>query len=582
MRNLNSLLNEIVTVAVDLIEPHPKNPRIGNVGEIKKSLEANKQFKPLLVQRSTNCIIAGNHCVDAETEALTQRGWVTGWEINEDDIILSVDSNRSLVWGPVRSIFRNETYSGPMHRLENRTFTSLVSPGHRFMVNEGELREVENLRTKDKLILMGSPLESAGDTYSDAFVELVGWAVTEGSYRKPGSHRNYGKPYVRISQLPGSYAERIRRSLESVGAAFQVGRGWRQGRVLSFNVRGDVARTLYDVAPNRVMTMDFLTSLSEAQRDLLIETMVDADGHRIYHKNSVTRCFTQLSPESMDRFTALCAMSGLTTSVVTRIPPKTSGEYRNSKPYMVASVRNQQTSSLEKGKIRRTVEEYSGLIWCPETDYGTFICRRNGKVHLTGNTYKAAVELEWSEIDVVYLDVDDVHAEAIMLADNKLAEFGSYNDQLLADLISGILDADESLLEGTGYSDSEIDELLSGSIDYEIETDGAGDDAGFTAAMLDRIMPHDGDDDDDDDELAIADVVPPVNSPSVVPAEFVVFRFGELRAKVPRKSYDSFVTRFLKDHHGDLALAGVGAAVRLGIDQQDVEPAVAQGAERWL
>jgi hypothetical protein len=64
--------------------------------------------------------------------------------------------------------------------------------------------------------------------------------------------------------------------------------------------------------------------------------------------------------------------------------------------------------------------------------------------------------------------------------------------------------------------------------------------------------------------------------------EFVMFRFGELRAKVPRQTYERFIRGFLKEHRGDLALAGVAAAIKLGVDSENVEPAVAQGAERWL
>jgi len=30
---------------------------------------------------------------------------------------------------------------------------------------------------------------------------------------------------------------------------------------------------------------------------------------------------------------------------------------------------------------------YNGTVWCPETEYGSFMARRGGKVYLTGNTY---------------------------------------------------------------------------------------------------------------------------------------------------------------------------------------------------
>jgi hypothetical protein len=32
-------------------------------------------------------------------------------------------------------------------------------------------------------------------------------------------------------------------------------------------------------------------------------------------------------------------------------------------------------------------QDYNGIVWCPETKYGSFVARRNGAVYLTGNTY---------------------------------------------------------------------------------------------------------------------------------------------------------------------------------------------------
>lgn len=208
---------------------------------------------------------------------------------------------------------------------------------------------------------------------------------------------------------------------------------------------------------------------------------------------------------------------------------------------------------------------------------------------VAGNhTYKAAVELGWTEVDVAYLDIDDPKAKAIMLAANKTSDLGTYDERLLAQLISDLADNEDSLLEGTGYTDEEVDALLSASIDFVIDTEGGGEDVGAAASMLDRIMPPDegyDDIDDDDDELMQAGASTPAPTTDTVgetATEFVMFRFGELRAKVPRQTYERFIRGFLKEHRGDLALAGVAAAIKLGVDSENVEPAVAQGAERWL
>jgi ParB-like chromosome segregation protein Spo0J len=44
---------------------YPGNPRRGNVAMIAESLRANGLYKPLVVQKSTNYVLAGNHTLMA-------------------------------------------------------------------------------------------------------------------------------------------------------------------------------------------------------------------------------------------------------------------------------------------------------------------------------------------------------------------------------------------------------------------------------------------------------------------------------------------------------------------------------------
>lgn len=65
--------NEIVTVKIDALKLHPDNPRRGDVPAIMRSLERFGQVKPIVVQRSTGYVVAGNHTL----EAARRLGWPT-------------------------------------------------------------------------------------------------------------------------------------------------------------------------------------------------------------------------------------------------------------------------------------------------------------------------------------------------------------------------------------------------------------------------------------------------------------------------------------------------------------------------
>ena len=82
-------------VAIDLIQPHPSNPRIGDVATIADSLKVNGQYSPIVVWNDT--IIAGTHT----WKAAKSLGWkevaITRYEGSERDAlkILLADNRTS-------------------------------------------------------------------------------------------------------------------------------------------------------------------------------------------------------------------------------------------------------------------------------------------------------------------------------------------------------------------------------------------------------------------------------------------------------------------------------------------------------
>lgn len=52
---------EHLIVDINTVEPHPKNVRQGDIGAISESLKAHGQYRPIVVDKRTNRILAGNH-----------------------------------------------------------------------------------------------------------------------------------------------------------------------------------------------------------------------------------------------------------------------------------------------------------------------------------------------------------------------------------------------------------------------------------------------------------------------------------------------------------------------------------------
>lgn len=349
----------------------------------------------LMVNRFSTKGNWNGYCVDEQTEALTQRGWLRYDEINESDIILSYDDGK-LKWSKIKSIFRDE-YDGKMFRLKHTYIDALVTPGHSFITKDG-LQKVEYLRQRDRLILMGSAVENTIEQYSDAFIELIGWVVTEGCYNHDPM-RNYCR--VSIFQNEGPYADRIKECLRTLGAKF--GEGRRKTNMLSFILTKDICEQILVVAPTKIPTMSFILSLSTRQREILINTMLDGDGWRTTRSGGKERGYCQKDKKHMDNFLALLAMSGYRASINRRDIVSFGKPTHIYIASIYSSRRNMALfSSIDlaggergrKGKWKEDVPnkpmtDYKGMVWCPETEYGSFMARRNSHMYLTGNTWRS-------------------------------------------------------------------------------------------------------------------------------------------------------------------------------------------------
>jgi hypothetical protein len=98
---------------------------------------------------------------------------------------------------------------------------------------------------------------------------------------------------------------------------------------------------------------------------------------------------------------------------------------------------------------------------------------------LAGNhTLKAVRDLAWPDVAVCWVDVDDDQAARIVATDNRTADLGDYDDQLLAELLGGLPD-----LAGTGYDETDLDELV-----RSLSTQAGDERRGDAPSLADRFL----------------------------------------------------------------------------------------------
>ncbi|HYG67587.1 MAG TPA: DNA methyltransferase, partial [Anaeromyxobacteraceae bacterium] len=83
------------------------------------------------------------------------------------------------------------------------------------------------------------------------------------------------------------------------------------------------------------------------------------------------------------------------------------------------------------------------------------------------------------------LDVDDATALRILIADNRIADLGTYSDERLAQVLAEILEQTSSL-SGTGYDADDLDQLLADLSSFTADVSEVSDDP--WEAVADRLV----------------------------------------------------------------------------------------------
>ncbi len=88
--------------------------------------------------------------------------------------------------------------------------------------------------------------------------------------------------------------------------------------------------------------------------------------------------------------------------------------------------------------------------------YRPLVVQKSTGFVLCGNhTLRAARDLGYERIDVVFIDCDDLAARRIVLADNRTADSATYSQDDLAALLATVED-----FRGTGYTSDDLARLV--------------------------------------------------------------------------------------------------------------------------
>jgi hypothetical protein len=332
-------------------------------------------------------------CVDEKTECLTLLGWKKYNKIKEGELIAVFDmQTEKAFWYPVQQILSYNRFKQDQNvvKVKTRNTDMVLTPHHNTIIKRrlgrlpGPLRLGQYSFVKAKDLKPSHYIPRAADwvgtfesPISQDFAELLGWYVTDG-------HENKNSTRVEIYQSKSANEEKVNRIkylLDKCGAEYKEATyertmsGFQKHKLTAFRIHGYIAYKLRELAPHKILswaTLNWTDSLLKR----LLDGLIGGDGTRRGNRFQ----FIQKHKLLPDLVQAITFRLGYQSTLSVQ---------KNEMRQLYVNTERKAKSLRGKNSGIKKIQmvEYEGVVWCPSTDVGTFVARRNGRIFITGNTF---------------------------------------------------------------------------------------------------------------------------------------------------------------------------------------------------
>lgn len=404
-------------IVKQLTEEFSKLKYYGQIVKRSKQLEEEHirviNNRPKITDATRQCL----NCVDFETEILTLQGFKRYDEVSIGDRILAFDIDQNeVVEDSVQDIIvSNEETEVIM--FKSPTFDSASTLNHRWVVCESDesprikyTQNIYNNRWPDYPILRVADNSLSGIDWSDDYIHLLGWIMTDGSY----SSQYYG---IQLFQT-------TRREKNAAIYYAMIDLLGRLGIEYTDTCSDGYYHTIYlkktewlykvfTEFSSRTLTFDFVSTLSQHQCEILMWAMIEGDGTLGDDGSNIT--FTCNTVQRRDVFQYIAFRAGYATNSYTTTAEQ-ANRWTNGKIYDSLTNKNPvnvrhdyYTISVLRFKRAQIYPHHKSKyvvpgVWCVTTNTHTWVARRNGKVYITGNSVVQGSAADMTKMAILNLE----------------------------------------------------------------------------------------------------------------------------------------------------------------------------------
>jgi uracil-DNA glycosylase family 4 len=296
-------------------------------------------------------------CVDSKTEVLTTRGWIKVSEVDPNEPIAQWSSLSKEIQFIRPKSWNSYIYEGGMFNFSGRGYDQTVTPNHKmpFETNKNlKTTTAEDLFERRAFDLPVSGKHRGEETLPESAIILITAIQADGSYSGNKVRFHLKKP---------AKIERLENTLQDLSLEYRKS-DCKDGSV-------DIATEIPYYIPRYLDGKNFKWTLLNLDYDSklqLVNESVFWDGST----QGARREYCSSNKENCDIISTLAHLTnhqGLVRKV--------------QRAWIVSLNRRKYAAGKSLGKIKQL---YEGTVYCPTTDKGFFLVRRNGAISITGNS----------------------------------------------------------------------------------------------------------------------------------------------------------------------------------------------------
>lgn len=336
----------------------------------------------------------GHSCYDADTEVLTKDGFKNWSEVDYTDELASINPiTMELEYQvPVRLIA--ESYTGQMYRVDRNRVDMLVTPNHKifawprhkikeFKTRQYQLIEAQDLKDKCYKVKLGG-LHWSGDMIDTLYnypieplLQLFGFFIGDGYVDKRMKHaiQFHLKKERKISYLYSL--------CEQLGLTISANKNHKFYITSPNKDIGDIMSKCYDENNEKIIPSE-LFELDSILLTQLFDGLMNSDGSSDHRNGSMV--YDTTSKKLADQIQHLVLLLGWSAYLKLERPAQQENHKDGWRLFITTTLLESMVNKVQYDIFDEWMV-YDGMVYCAElAEHHTLIVRRNGRVHVSGNS----------------------------------------------------------------------------------------------------------------------------------------------------------------------------------------------------